>query len=388
MFDIATEARVALELLEKSGYKAYLVGGCVRDSLLGRPFNDYDITTNALPEQIKSVFSSYRVIETGIKHGTVTVLINSLPLEITTFRIDGEYADNRHPKNVVFSSDIADDLSRRDFTVNAIAYNGQTVDLFGGVEDLKNKVIRCVGDPDKRFNEDGLRIMRAIRFSSVLGFEIEDKTSKAIIKNKHLLKNISRERICVELLKLIKGLYAENVIKKYAEVFDEIFVGKNFAFKSSYSKTTDVEDAVALASFFAHDPYYIEDLKSLKLSRELFNDSCKIIKYFDFEIKSDKIYLKHFISEHGEKAYRQLSLLQKTQGADNKIADSVFENILLSGECCKISDLKINGDSLKKHGLKDKEIGAALKNILDAVIDEKVENKEDKLIEYLKENIL
>ena len=186
---VSLEAKMVLELLENSGFEAFLVGGCVRDSLLNRPFSDYDVTTNASPSEVKKVFSDYRVIETGIKHGTVTVILNGLPVEITTYRIDGEYKDNRHPEEVRFSTKLEDDLCRRDFTVNALAYNSELIDLFGGVSDLKSRLIRCVGDPDVRFNEDGLRILRALRFSSVLGFEIENATACSVIRNRHLLKN-------------------------------------------------------------------------------------------------------------------------------------------------------------------------------------------------------
>lgn len=388
MFDIVNEAKTALDLLENAGFKAYLVGGCVRDSILGRTFNDYDITTNALPEQIKNVFSSYRVIETGIKHGTVTVLINGLPFEITTFRIDGEYTDNRHPENVIFSTSISDDLSRRDFTVNAMAYNGKLIDFFGGIEDLRGKIIRCVGDPDKRFNEDGLRIMRALRFASVLGFDIEENTSDSILRNKHLLKNISRERICSELQKLITGIYAEKIIKKYAEVFDEIFMGKNFAHKSNYLNVQDAPPVVAFSVFFLHDNFFEEDLKSLKVSNEVYYNCCKVIKNYNTILTPDKVFIKRFLNEYGEKTYKHLSDLQKSQGINNELSDRIFDNIITEGECYTIDRLNINGEILKRLGLKDRQIGIALKKLLDAVIESSVQNEENELINYTKENLI
>lgn len=180
----AENVDTAINLLQSAGFEAYAVGGCVRDSLLGKTPNDWDITTSAKPEDMKSVFADFHCIDTGIKHGTVTVVIDGEPLEITTFRLDGEYEDNRHPKSVTFTSDLGADLGRRDFTVNAMAYSKMTgtVDLFGGQNDLKNKIIRCVGDPDRRFNEDALRILRALRFASALDFEIEEKTAQSLLK--------------------------------------------------------------------------------------------------------------------------------------------------------------------------------------------------------------
>ena len=185
---IPKSANKILKALKSSGFEGFLVGGCVRDSLMGVVPNDYDITTNATPEQMIDVFKDFKVFKTGTEHGTVTVVVDGENIEVTTYRIDGEYVDNRHPTDVCFTSKIEDDLSRRDFTVNAMAYNQERglIDLFGGIDDLKKGVIRCVGDPDKRFFEDGLRILRAVRFASKLGFEIEEKTAKSIHKNKHL----------------------------------------------------------------------------------------------------------------------------------------------------------------------------------------------------------
>lgn len=182
--DMPKNVDIAINLLQSAGFEAYAVGGCVRDSLLGKTPNDWDITTSAKPEDMKSVFADFHCIDTGIKHGTVTVVIDGEPLEITTFRLDGEYEDNRHPKSVTFTSNLGADLGRRDFTVNAMAYSKmtETVDLFGGQNDLKNKIIRCVGDPDRRFNEDALRILRALRFASALDFEIEEKTAQSLLK--------------------------------------------------------------------------------------------------------------------------------------------------------------------------------------------------------------
>ena len=186
-----------LDVFLNCGYEAYLVGGCVRDSLMGFVPHDYDITTNALPEQIKGLLEKYKTYDIGIKFGTVAVDFDGLLVEITTYRTEKDYDDNRHPKTVEFSKSINEDLSRRDFTINAIAYNNKNgfVDIYNGREDIQNKIIKCVGIPDERFFEDGLRIIRALRFSATLGFEIEENTKKSIKKHKYLLKNLAKERI-------------------------------------------------------------------------------------------------------------------------------------------------------------------------------------------------
>ena len=205
MQEIPQSVDSIIKTIESGGFEAFIVGGCVRDMLIGITPSDYDITTNALPTQIKSIFK--KTVDTGIKHGTVTVMIDKNPLEITTMRRDGKYTDNRHPDSVEFTSAITEDLSRRDFTVNAIAYSEKSgiCDPFGGYDDIKNQVIRCVGNADARFGEDALRIFRAVRFSSVLGFGIEEKTAQSVLKNREKLKNVSAERIRSELLKTLCG---------------------------------------------------------------------------------------------------------------------------------------------------------------------------------------
>ena len=204
-----------IETLTSYGYEAYAVGGCVRDSLLGREPGDWDITTSASPFQVKEIFR--RTVDTGILHGTVTVMKNHVGYEVTTYRIDGEYEDGRHPKSVAFTSDLKEDLCRRDFTVNAMAYRHETgiVDIFGGMEDLQRGVIRCVGNPVDRFTEDALRILRAIRFSAQLGFVIEEKTRAAIEKIAPNLMKVSRERVQVELTKLLLSPHPEQIREVY-----------------------------------------------------------------------------------------------------------------------------------------------------------------------------
>lgn len=217
-------ARTVLERLERYGFEAYVVGGCVRDSLMGRVPKDWDVCTNALPEEVLRVFRKFHVIKTGLQHGTVTVMVNREPVEVTTFRVDGDYSDNRHPDSVAFVSRVEEDLSRRDFTINAMAYNPKRglVDAFGGQEDLRSRVMRCVGDPDARFNEDGLRILRALRFAARFNFDVERETSDAVRRNRHLLENVSAERIFKELKGILVGEGAVSMLLAYPEVFSVI----------------------------------------------------------------------------------------------------------------------------------------------------------------------
>ena len=217
------EVKRVMDILRQEGREAYLVGGCLRNILMGKDPHDWDMTTSALPHECAEIFSKegFHVIETGIKHGTVTVIVDGTPLEITTYRIETGYSDNRHPDKVDFTDKVEDDLSRRDFTVNAIAYSPEKgfADPFDGMADIKSKTIKCVGNPDKRFGEDALRILRALRFSAVLGFEIDKETAESIRRNYKLLRNISVERIFVEISKLLCGNDASRILREYEDVF-------------------------------------------------------------------------------------------------------------------------------------------------------------------------
>ena len=229
------DVKYILEKLNSAGYEAYAVGGCVRDSILGRIPDDWDITTSAKPEETKALFP--RTIDTGIQHGTVTVMCNRVGYEVTTYRIDGEYEDSRHPKEVIFTADLLEDLKRRDFTINAMAYNHLEdedngdrtyknvglVDAFGGIEDIENKIIRCVGNPIHRFEEDALRMMRAVRFSAQLGYEIEEETKNAIGVLSGNLANISAERIQVELVKLLISNHPDYLRTAYETGMTKVF---------------------------------------------------------------------------------------------------------------------------------------------------------------------
>ena len=220
MLTLPPQVHTALDRLTVAGWEAYVVGGAVRDALRGCPAGDWDITTNAEPAQVERVFAGERLIETGLKHGTVTVLLDGLPLEITTYRVDGDYTDHRRPDAVRFTRSLREDLMRRDFTMNALAYNPRTglVDICGGAEDIARGVVRCVGEPDRRFQEDGLRILRALRFASVLGFQIAPETAAAIHRSRALLQYLAAERVRSELTKLLCGQNVGAVLREFADV--------------------------------------------------------------------------------------------------------------------------------------------------------------------------
>ena len=387
LFKISKEAETVLNLLEENDFEAYLVGGCVRDFILDRPCNDYDITTSAFPEEIKEVFKEYKTVDTGISHGTVTVIVKSQPFEITTYRIDGEYIDNRHPEKVLFSRNLEDDLKRRDFTVNAMAYNKQLVDLYGGINDLKNKVIRCVGDADTRFKEDGLRIIRALRFSSVLGFEIEESTSDAIIRNRDLLNNISPERIFDELKKLLCGKNVKNVIQKYSTVFETIFTGKEFNKRAEYIEKCTSDHDIRFASLFLYNPNYKTDYKFLRPDNQSYKRVISLIENFDIDIYPDKVDLKKKISKYGVDFISDIIELKGAEGHSVADIKETFHSIINGNECYTLKSLNVNGDDIKSLGLSGNEIGLYLNDCLEKVIEEKIKNNKENLLDYVKEKI-
>lgn len=436
-YDTANEL---IRLISKYGYEAYLVGGCVRDYIMGRECDDIDIACSAKPNQLEEILDRLNIkyIETGIKHGTVTVHYKESCFEVTTFRTDGEYTDNRHPEKVSFVSSIDGDLARRDFTVNAIAFNEDKgfVDLYGGRKDIESKTIRAVGDADKRFKEDALRIMRAIRFQSVLGFDIEEDTKKAIFDNMDLLKNVSSERIFVELKKLLSGKNVFKALVEYKEVIAVILpeitrtfdcpqntrwhiydvwthtckavemvknepelrfvmllhdIGKPFA------RTTDCKGVDHFKGHQAISGEMAEPiLKRLKVSNDFYNRVMTIIPIHDIHISSDKRKIKKLLSMLGKDAFQDLidvkradKLAQNPEMTGDELEslnkrEAVFNAIIAGGEAYSVSQLDINGKDISSLGFKGKEIGEALNKLLDAVIDEKVENKKEKLIEYIK----
>lgn len=399
---IPRDVEKALNILNENGFKAYIVGGCVRDSLLDVAPNDWDITTSAKPDEIRDCFKCFKTIDTGIKHGTITVIINGTHLEVTTFRIDGSYSDNRRPDSVFFTNEVSGDLERRDFTINSLAYNNKgIVDLFGGISDIHNKVIRCVGEPDERFNEDGLRILRAMRFSSVLDFKIDEKTSISIIKNKQLLKNISKERISAEFSKLVKGKNYFKVMMEYKEVIEE-FISEikslgNAEWENILISMAYTDDLVLKLCLLLNETNNAESiLKNLKYDGTTIRDVKLIVSYKNEKILDNKINIKMQLKILGYEYYVILlkfkhALLQSQSikcEQELKLIESaqiILNQIIMNNECYNLKMLEVNGEDLIREGFsKGIYLGSILNELLDLVIEEKLENKKEILIGYVK----
>jgi len=437
--EIPENGRLILELLNHNGFEAYAVGGYVRDRLMGRETGDFDVTTAALPEQTEQLLrrNDIKYIETGLKHGTITALVNGEQLEITTFRADGEYKDNRRPESVSFVSDIRQDLSRRDFTVNAMAYNEKNglVDLFGGRQDLENRLIRCVGNADERFKEDALRIMRALRFSAVLGFEIEEKTKKAVFDNKQLLLNIAPERIFAELCKMLAGSNIYQVLNEYKQVLAVVIPELQPSFDCAqnnpwhiYNVYQHIIHAVAFApadsdlrlAMLLHDigkPLVkttddrgIDHFKfHAKASAELaervlrrFHASNRIIHkivqlvYYHQSVENvDDIRVKRWLAKIGAEQTENLFRVRLADLAAHNPAEIDYEaqklhqlleelhETVAAGEAFSVKDLAVHGNDLIALGLKGREIGDMLQEILMLVVDDKLKNDKNEILHYV-----
>ena len=431
----------ALSMMENAGYEAFIVGGCVRDALMGIPPKDYDITTSALPEETKAVFREYRVIETGIQHGTVTVMMEGMPLEITTYRTEGTYSDNRHPDSVSFTTSLREDVARRDFTMNAIAYSPTRglIDHFGGEADIRAGIIRCVGDPDTRFREDALRMMRGIRFASVLGFRMEDDTAAAIRGNKERIPSVSAERIRVELTKLLCGVNVKNVLMDWWDVLGvvipEILPMHNFDQKTPYH-IYDVWEHTAVAvsetppvthlrlSAFLHDigkpssfftdekgigHFYGHPAVSAEMAEEILArlkydnvTRCRVItlvKEHDRIIEPTETAVKRALSRLTPEVFFNLLAIKR---ADNlaqspnyrdrletyEAIEAMAQDILEKNECISVAALAVNGNDLIALGMKPgKEIGEMLSHLLEQVIRGKLENEQEELLSYVKKKM-
>ena len=435
MIPIPSHAQTVLTVLEQNGYEAYLVGGCVRDSLLGDTPSDYDITTNATPQQVLAAFSAYHTVETGLQHGTVTVVIDSVPMEVTTFRIDGDYHDNRRPDCVTFTGNLRDDLARRDFTVNAMAYRPSTglVDCFGGQQDLRARLIRCVGVPDIRFGEDALRILRALRFAAVLGFTIEPETAKSIHKNKLLLKHIAAERIQTEFFKLLCGINPAPLLDEYRDVLavflPEITAMFGFAQHTKYHDSDVWHHSLrALASIEAHSlplrlaaflhdigkparftmdedgvgHFYGHAKQSVELARNLLNrlkcdNATKhavltLIEYHDAELAPTKKSVKRWLGRLGPELFFDLLHLQAADSMAHAAPyveprlealgqiRTLAQEVLDEGACFSLRDLAVDGHDMMALGLSGRQIGAALNDLLALVIDGVAENEKTVLL--------
>ena len=439
-FSIALPPQVeqVLRRLEERGYEAYAVGGCVRDAILGRAPNDWDVTTSALPEQTAACFADCRVVETGIKHGTLTVILEGMPLEITTFRSDGEYLDHRHPLSVTFATRVEEDLSRRDFTVNAMAYHPERglVDLFGGREDLAAGRIACVGEPERRFDEDGLRILRALRFASVLGFSLEPSTAQAIHKMHGLLRHIAPERIREELGKLICGKGAAEILGEYADVvagiLPELGACVGFDQRTKYHCYDVYEhtlhalawaagDLITRWAILLHDVgkplcftedergghFYGHAEKSAHLAREVMGrlrfDNVtaaavvRLVELHQRQLSSDEPSVKRLMQKLSDEDLLRLLEVQRCDrlacASPYNQPDPVLEEIphVLKqirerGECISLKTLQVNGQDLISLGVPaGKTLGELLSFLLDLVVDGKLPNERDALLQAAKQ---
>lgn len=425
----------ALEILNTNNSKAYIVGGSVRDIIMGISPKDFDIATSSSPRENLKIFSGYKTFETGIRFGTITVIIDGIPIEITTFRTDGKYKDNRKPESVVFSKTIDNDLSRRDFTINAMAYSPYDgfVDLFNGNGDIEKNIIRAIGNPDERFTEDALRILRALRFASRLGFEIEETTKKAIFKNKNLLKSISTERIREEFNGIFLGENASAVLWDFRDIIAEFIPESAHSFgfdqKSKYHiydvythtlKALDAapfELSIRLAVFF-HDiakpfcfttdnkgfRHYKEHqemgaeiakkiLRRLKYDKRTIKEVTTLIKYHDTIITPQRTVVKKFLSFLGEDLLAKLFVVKfcDCNGKPNMggiryqdavKANEIMKDIIEKNECYCLKTLKIDGNDLIEKDIPKEHIGNILKNVLSEVIAENVPNEKSALLEY------
>lgn len=425
------EVEEIIEHLNDAGYEAYVVGGCVRDSIMEKTPHDWDICTSATPEVVKFLFS--HTADYGMKHGTITVFADKEGYEITTFRAETDYSDHRHPDTVEFVTDLNSDLSRRDFTINALAYNNesQLIDMFDGLDDIRNQIIRCVGDADERFKEDALRILRALRFAATLGFDIEDKTSEAIHYNVHLLKYIAEERKRDELMKLLGGNYTTKILLEYSDIVAEVIpeiqpcVGFNqnnryHCYNVYEHMVHAVENGITPIEKFAlliHDigkPHcYTEDEKgghfyghpaiSEEIAKDVVghlkfdNDSKKavleLVKYHDIEIPVTKKSVLKWLNHLGEERVLQLmdvklaDILAHAPGTQDaliekwKIFNRLLGEVLVEEDCFSRKNLAVNGNDIKALGIAEgPEIGRIIQTLMDEITSEQIANEKEVLL--------
>jgi uncharacterized domain HDIG len=420
--------------IEDAGYEAYAVGGCVRDSVIGRTPDDWDITTSAEPRQVKALFR--RTVDTGIRHGTVTVMLEKEGFEVTTYRIDGEYEDGRHPKEVIFTGRLEEDLRRRDFTINAMAYNERSglVDLFGGAEDIRNRTVRCVGKAEERFDEDALRMMRAVRFSAQLGYSIEAGTAAAIKKMAGNLKKISAERIRTELVKLLVSphpdhlriCYETGITKMVLPEFDRCMetvqnnphhcytVGEHILqsmrkvrcdkvlrltmlmhdIGKPETKTTDGEGTDHFHGHAAVSAEIVENVfRRLKFDNDTLRTVERLVLYHDYDINPAPGGVRRAVHKIGEDIF---SLLFEVKRADmlaqseyqreekeNRLEQvkAVYEEVIRQRDCVSLRTLAVTGKDLMDAGMKPgKEIGQVLDKLLEAVLENPEKNTKEELL--------
>ena len=433
-----------LNRLQSAGYAAYAVGGCVRDSFLGLTPHDWDLCTSALPEQIQEVFRSFHTVETGLKHGTLTVVVDHIPYEITTFRVDGAYTDHRHPDSVSFVDNIRDDLARRDFTVNSMAWSVVSclADPFGGRTDLQKGLIRCVGDPEKRFGEDALRILRALRFASVYDFAVDPDTDRALRRMAPDLKRVAGERIREEVLKLLCGKGCGRILREYPEVLAEVLpeirpmIGYDqhnhhhswdlwehtvravenvppdpllrltMLLHDTGKPSVRTIDESGEAHYFRHQQVSadiaLRAAETLRLSNEFRDRLVTLVRYHDIplrtesgEINTDRSFLLRRLNRFGEADLRALFVIHcadriatgySSPGRERaRLRERIaaLDALLADKPCFTLKDLAVNGHDLSAAGLRGKAVGEALNALLEAVMDGKVGNDRQSLLEFL-----
>lgn len=429
------KVKYIIDTIQSAGFEAYAVGGCIRDSILKREPDDWDITTSAKPEEIKALFK--RTIDTGIQHGTVTVMLEKEGFEVTTYRVDGQYEDGRHPKEVSFTASLTEDLKRRDFTINAMAYNAKDglVDIFGGMEDLEKGVIRCVGNPMERFGEDALRMMRAIRFSAQLGYTIEENTKKAIKELAPTLHLISAERILVELTKLLLSpnpdylriAYDVGVTSVFFPEWDRVMETPQNHPHHCYSVGEHIlhsllevpPDKVLRFAMLFHDiakpmTMEIDDkgvthfhghakigeemsctiLKRFRMDNDTINKVSRLVLYHDYVngVMPDKKIVRRAVNKIGADLFPSLflvsradilaqsSYMRKEKLENLKAWEDCYQEIVQAGECLSLKDLAVSGKDLINAGLKP---GKELGSILDSLLSEVLENPEKNTRDYL-----
>jgi len=439
IINLPIDAEKIIKRLEEEGHEAYAVGGCIRDSLLGEQPQDWDICTSAQPEEVMVCFKDYPVIATGIKHGTVTVRLNHRSYEVTTYRRDGVYLDNRRPESVAFVSSLKEDAARRDFTVNAMAYNSAKglVDYYQGCSDLKAGIIRCVGNADERFREDALRIIRAMRFASVLGFVIEKDTALSMRRNKELLSRVSRERINVELCKLLRGKGIKHILREYKDILAVImpeltpmfgFQQNNPHHKYDVWEHTVIAvdssineiiirlalllhdigkpecytcDSNGIGHFYSHGEFGAEMakkiLKDLKFDNLTVNNVCQLVKYHDADINESNQFIKKWLNKIGDSQFDRLLQVkyadvmgQSDYQREKKLKkleniEKIKKQVFQESQCYSLKDLAVNGRDLIEVGIQDgKKIGEILEWLLEQVIENRLENQRGDLIEAAK----
>ncbi len=445
--NLPKNAKFIINRLQDSGFECYAVGGCVRDSLRGIEPHDWDFTTSATPEEIERVFADCTTVTIGRQYGTIAVILDGAPdgtpdgtpYEVTTYRVDGEYSDSRHPDGVSFSRNLSDDLARRDFSINAMAYNERVgvIDLFGGRSDMGFGVIRCVGDPERRFSEDALRILRALRFASVLGYSIEQKTAEAILRQRASLTQISAERVRDELLKLLCGEKCDFILRRYrsviAVVIPELKGTFDFEQHNKHHNRDVYRHIVAAVRNIEPDPllrvtmlfhdigkplaqtvdqkgvYHYQNhqkigaamtreiLRRLCLPNHFIDDVCTLICYHDERFKPDTVMLKQYLrqlgAEHMKRLYkiqRADILAQSSYRREEKLKNlgevyTELLRILESGECYCLRMLAVSGADLLHMGYRSgKEIGEILDMLLDKVICGELENDKEALSAFVR----